>query len=41
VPLDTNAAYVLEASDLSAKCPGHYTPSVNNAKNVDKPFEKR
>ena len=39
VPLESDMKYMVDSSDLMAKCPSKYgEASVNNAKNVDKPF---
>jgi cytochrome c-type biogenesis protein CcmE len=40
VPLDSSQAYVVDSTELMAKCPSKYEGAgVNNAKNVDKPFQ--
>nr|HEX4314237.1 cytochrome c maturation protein CcmE [Kofleriaceae bacterium] len=39
VPLETDMDYVVDSTELLAKCPSKYDgANVNNAKNVDKPF---
>jgi cytochrome c-type biogenesis protein CcmE len=40
VPLETDMPYMVDSSELMAKCPSKYDGAgVNNAKNVDKPFK--
>ncbi len=42
LPLETDMKFMVDSSELMAKCPSKYgEASVNNAKNVDKPFDKR
>jgi cytochrome c-type biogenesis protein CcmE len=41
VPLETDMPYVVDSTELMAKCPSKYDgATVNNPQNVDKPFER-
>ena len=42
LPLEVDMQWMVDSTELMAKCPSKYDgATVNNAKNVDKPFEKR